>query len=295
MPNDEMICSVYGVGSTADADNIELLATASSSFRTFENYVRKKFRAVVPGEIGGEVAAVAMAQLLGLKVVDADLVGGRAVPNIDMDVFNLYNLSITPLAVVVDTGEILVLDKIRKPELIEKSVRSFVKLYGRAGFLVGYSLSGREAKRILPRGTISRSIKLGEAICRARQRNKDPLDAIVRLSGGREVLRGSITKIELKNKAGFLVGRVSLRGKLSGKRVTARVLVKNENIALVLSKKQAVVLPDLIVLVNPDTGRAYHNAELKKGAEVGVISIPALPIWKSARGLKIMNTDVLGV
>ncbi len=59
----------------------------------------------------------------------------------------------------------------------------------------------------------------------------------------------------------------------------------NENHVTLLDGKPYVFSPDLIMMVDPETGEAYTNTEIKAGDPVAVLGCKAYPAFRSAKAI----------
>src|SRR3989338_753976 len=75
------LVSVYGVGDPSQvAGSFDTLVRRAID--AYEQHTAIRIAGLIPGEIGAEVLAFQAAACLGLPVVDSDLVGGRAAPEV---------------------------------------------------------------------------------------------------------------------------------------------------------------------------------------------------------------------
>ena len=280
------VCTAYGVGSTADAQNIDIKTLAQKAFREFSNISKQKISAIVPGEVGGETTALVLGALLDIPILDADLVGGRAVPNIEMDVFTLNDIPLTPIVVASDGGKVLIISEKISAQEIERQVREFVSTNGKSGLLVGYGISGKQAKKILPKNTISRSAETGKNL------KGDSAEQLSRLLGARYIGPGMITKSSLQSIDGFVQGEIEIT---SLHNTLYAVRVKNEFISLQNNGDVIGAVPDSILIVDTEQLQGVHSSSVKLGMSVNIYLLPGMKMWKSKRGLEIMGPEAFNI
>ena len=75
-----------------------------------------------------------------------------------------------------------------------------------------------------------------------------------------------------------------------------RIWFKNENLISWLDDRPYITCPDLITILDPETGYALSNFtdEINPGREVAVIAIKAPEIWRTDRGLELLSPRYFG-
>ena len=97
-------------------------------------------------------------------------------------------------------------------------------------------------------------------------------------------MSGKVVAAELKVEGGFLQGYYFLNTSLG----RAKVYVKNENIALWIKDKPAVLPPDLIIMIGED-GYPVFNSWLEESMNLHVIAAAFHPTWRIESGLKLLG------
>ncbi|KAK5393581.1 hypothetical protein LTR79_009249 [Exophiala xenobiotica] len=145
--------------------------------------------------------------------------------------------------------------------------------------------------------TVSLAWWIGRAI--ALEKNiTDKASRIVEAVGGSEsakiLAEGKITSVERVLKTGHTYGVVEVDGTLSdGSKSTVRVPFKNENAFVEATDSEGKVsvlaaVPDLIVVLDAETGCGLLTPEFKYGLRVIILAIAASPRWTDTpRGLEL--------
>ena len=115
----------------------------------------------VTGPIKGLTAAQA-----GLPVLDGDGMG-RAFPELQMVTFTLHGVSATPMVVVDDKGNSILLECIDN-RWTERLARTATIEMGGSVLITLYPMSGEVAKRAAVRGTLTLARRLGEILRESR-------------------------------------------------------------------------------------------------------------------------------
>lgn len=123
---------------------------------------------IIPWEIWWELTAIEMANELDLKLVNWDLVWWRAVPEISMDCFWVFKKQISPVVLVWENEEILIL-KNCSAGVLEKISREFSENTWWSVWLIWYLISVKDAKKILPKKSVENNLEIWEIFLSKKQ------------------------------------------------------------------------------------------------------------------------------
>jgi DUF917 family protein len=255
--------------------------------------------AVMPIEIGASNTAAALDAgiRLGRTVPDADC-AGRAIPAIDCTLAAIHGLVRAPLALVDYYGDVIDVAEsanIGRMEAIAKMVAAAT--LGRVGS-AGMAMSAADAKRCLPQGTLSSALAAGRALRAARTAGGDVISGLVdRIPGSTCLFRGRLSSTNWDNATGYMVGFHHIEGSGPWDGKTMRIFFKNENHLAWIDDRPVAMSPDLIELMDPETGEPLVNTFLQPGrdlAAVGIVRRPELDtqIAISALGPKRWGFDM---
>jgi uncharacterized protein len=238
-------------------------------------------KCVMPGEIGGmnTMVPIYVAAKRNVPVLDADG-NGRAVPELATGLYPIYGIPTSPLIIANKEGDIISayladpLD-VGKAETI---VRNAAISYGMLAAFATWVVNVGTVRRCLVCNSVSKAEAIGRAIRLAKVSGKDPSREIIEITEGREILRGTIKKIEVKSEEGFDFGTVTIEGLGADKERTIVIDVKNENIIAWEQGSPLIMVPDLIVMMTID-GTPLSNVDTREGMEVVVLGIPAPKPW----------------
>lgn len=288
---DDCLCTVYAIG--ASGKGKKNYRAFLSAIKHLEEAVAVPIRGVVPGEIGSEVNAVWVASELGIPIVDADMVGGRAVPEEQMDVFGIYDIPSTPVAVVNEQGDVLLVKVAQDPVVLEDVYRAFAIASGGYCYLAGRPLRQTDAKRILPTGTMSRALRAGEELRRC-QSPEQAIEALSRICGTSLLAVGVVAENVLRDEPGFLSGTLRILGTEAFGGHVFDLHYKNENTIFLRDSEYVCSVPDLLSLLDARSLMPIPNAKVREGMSVLVLGTPALPVWQSARGISLCGPAHFG-
>ncbi len=263
---DDILISAYGVGDPSDIpDNFEELVNVG--FKKFQRLTGCDIKGIIPGEIGAEGLAFQIGQYMEIPVVDSDLVGGRAAPEVQLDVFNLFDLDITPILLIAANGENLFLEGEHRANKIEKISRKFFDDNGSSGILIGYKINAKKYKQFAMANTLSQALEIGKLL------SKKKLETLKEQFSMDAVYSGVVKDVLLESKGGFLIGEIILEN--------AKVKIKNENIVFI-SDNEKINAPDLLIFLDKEYN-PIHNTQMKSqiNKEVILLHKKAQGYWQS--------------
>jgi hypothetical protein len=265
------------------------------SVQALSEYLGRAFDAMITGELGGASVADAfyVAAVLGLPVVDADS-AGRSVPEFEESMFYLHGLPPAPLAVVNEIGDTAVLTKVASDQRAEAFTRALAMASRNQVWVVSHALPWRQLREAAIPGAISQSWSIGTALREAREAGADGATAVARAGGGRVAFRGTVTKSEWQDVKGFTVGETTLAGLDGDTGTTYRIWFKNENLVTWRDGVPALTCPDLICVLDGDSGEPVTNPNARVGQRLAVIGLPAPASWRTADGLKVLSPRHFG-
>lgn len=237
---------------------------------------------LMPGEIGGlnTITPLYVASQKGVPVVDADG-NGRAVPELSTGLYPIYKIPTIPLVLANKAGDVLVaylkdpLDTASAEMIARTAAISFGMLAAFATWIVDKAT----IKKYLVAGSISKSEEVGRAMRVSRGSGRDVVKEVLTITGGKEIFRGEIKKIETRTVEGFDFARTTITGTGDYKNKTLDIDSKNENMIAWQDGKPVAMVPDLMAMVMTE-GQPLTNADTKEGMEIAIIGIPAPEPWR---------------
>ncbi len=255
-------------------------------------------------EIGGLqcVFPLMLAAEAGLPVLDGDGMG-RAFPELQMTTFSIYGTTHgLPHALSGDRGLLPFPDVPAPPAdappeppgiRFERAVRKVCTEEGGLIYLTS-AFDQKSLSRTMVRGSISLALRIGRAIEGAREKHRDPVAAIVEAGQGIQFVAGKIFDVERKFKAGHDWGTVRIEGVDHDRGRNAEVAFKNEYLILHADGEVTATVPDLIMLVETDTGIPVSTDILRPGLRVTVLGLPASPLLRTPAALRSVGPAAFG-
>jgi len=261
-----------------------------------EKYIGENIPGIVSIEYGGMNTAVAMstAARLGKFIVDADA-AGRAVPDLQFSTFYISRVPIYPLAVASEIGDIGVFERFADDFRAEEVVRAIAVVSGGMVGMTDHPCRGRDLKSSVIPGALSYARKIGKAQRTAIEKGLNPIKEIITAGNGFHLFDGVVKRdTEWKIENGFTYGTIEMDGIGNYKDHNMKIWFKNENMICWLNDEVLATPPDLICVVDIKTGYPITNPHCKKDMKVSVLGFKAPEIWRTERGLSILNPRFFG-
>jgi uncharacterized protein len=268
---------------------------ALKPLRAMEQHLGRRFRAVMAVEIGGCNAfqPLLVAAASGLPVVDADAMG-RAFPEAQMQSFAIADLAMCPHAVADIRDNAVVITNAASWRWLERTRRKICTEFGSVATTCQAPRTGAEIKRYGILGTVSHAIELGREVQRARAAHEDPVAALLRATRGVSLFRGKIADVQRETTEGFLRGMTRIAGIDADAGSRFDIAFQNEFSVGWRDGSVAVTTPDLICVLDTDTGEAIGTETLRYGQRVTVVAMPSPPIHRTPKGLEHVGPHAFG-
>ncbi|QFT76107.1 DUF917 domain-containing protein [Erythrobacter sp. THAF29] len=303
--SDRVACP-YGLASLAETseemqarlDAIEnrVEEPVQAAFETLERHLGQKFAGVIMGEIGPLSLAegLSIAARLGVPALDADTVG-RAVPEINQHSVKVAGIPLTPISAATPFGDELVVETLGDPTRAEDILRSIAVVSRECG-VTDSPITGAQAKAegTLVTGSLGLAGQIGKAVREAKAAGSDPIEAAREAGDGYLLFTGTVSDFDWRDEDGFLVGEVRLNGTGDFADQSFSTGVKNEH--LVARRDGAVIAtcPDLISIIDVESGDGIVNPGYERGQRVAVLGFRCDPLWRSEAGLAVFSPRYFG-
>jgi DUF917 family protein len=264
------------------------------AFRKLERLLGRRIDAVLCGEAGGmnSTTPFVVAAATGRPLVDGDGMG-RAYPELQMVTFTLHGVAATPMVLADDKGNSVVLETIDN-KWTERLARSCTVDMGGSALLAFYPMSGAVAKRAVVRGTLGLAAALGRTLRESRAAHADPVAAIAAKLGAQHVFDGRVADVERRTEGGFARGAARFEGLEAARGHRFRIAFQNEFLVLERDGVPLATTPDLIILLDRDTGAPVTTESLKFGLRVACIVAPGPAQWRTPEGLALIGPRYFG-
>lgn len=289
LADDSLVIASAMIGApTVTAEKCISGEDAIAAVRAVEEIIGRKADAIVSGEIGGlnALLPVMTAARMGLPIVDADGCG-RAVPGIDMTAWNASGIATGPVVIVNDHLDRVVIAS-EDPNRAEFIVRGAVSAMGLSVMSAMYAMSGQELKAHSVLGTMSIVYRIGASI--KATSNSAPIERLLAYLRSTPhynrcglLASGKIVKVVRETKAAFAIGKIDIR---EASLDTATLIFQNEYLQLTRGDQCLATVPDVISLVDAETGYPIAAESARFGQRVAVIGTSAPEVLRSERAIK---------
>lgn len=276
-----------------------------NAFTKLEKYMNCKFQVTIPFEAGGvnSTVAYAIAGELGIPVVDVDGMN-RAFPELQQTSWAAAGSNASPVASADDRGNVTIIDTNNDNLMAEAVARRAAMAYGGISWIATYPLTGKEIKEKSILNSQSIAWEIGKTVFKARANHEDPIDNIItnlkktRNVESYRVFNGKIVDIQREfggeASKGFSLGKVVMEGIGSYKGQRAVIDFQNEWLRVKIDGITRCLPPDLITILDNETGEPIRTDIMKYGYRGSILLIPAHERMRTENGLKLFGPSHFG-
>lgn len=300
LADDAFVVPIGNVG--APTVSLELLPSideASKTIEAFEAHVGRKVDAVASFEIGGGNSLIPLVAAAGkgLPVVDGDGMG-RALPEAQMMSYAIAGVKPTP-ALAYDYAGNLATFETDSTEVYERHIRSFAMAAGGMITTAEHAMTGAQLKQSVIPGTLSFSVALGRTLRENRGQAEGllaPLQAIFASSIYGQchmIYQGKVTDKATRIIGGYDIGEATIEP-FDNIAAPLKVSIKNEYLLVSQGDRVIATVPDLIVIVDYETGTPINAERLRYGHRVAVFAVGCPAFYRTAEALKVVAPRCFG-
>ena len=284
---------------------VEKLPNASAmiaSMQRVEKELGRKFNCIIPLEAGGINATIPLvvAARLGLPVVDGDGMG-RAFPEFQMTTFNIYSADVNPFVMSDDFGNTVLLNTDAAIRT-ERYGRPVCVQMGGIAQCASYPMSGPVMRDTCVPRTVSLAIEIGAALRNARSAGtEDVCEALVSYFKTSNpprfasvIFDGKVQDILRETTEGFAVGK-TLIAALDDSDREMLITFQNEFSRASIGEQTLAIVPDLITVLDRETGEPITTESLGYGQRVKVVAIAATSNMRSPEALNLIGPRAFGI
>ena len=292
LPDDVWVGEVGGIGApVVGVEKIEQGGECYRAMRAVEDAARVRMSALISAEIGGanSMEPVITAAQSGLPVIDGDGMG-RAFPEVQMSTFMIYGAKPSPSAIADEKGNVVVFRDVIDMYWLETFARGIaVNMGAAAGFAIAPMRMDFVRRTAVP-GTVTQAITIGHAVLDARAKRQNVIERVSAATGATVFFIGKVTDVRRELVGGFARGRAIITGINDYAGSEAQIAIQNENLVLWVDGVPKVVVPDLIMNLELDTGEPITTEILR----LATIGLPAHDLLKTPRALEVVGPKAFG-
>lgn len=295
LADDDLILPVAMMGApTVMLEKLPSGTEAKKALEMLASSLGRPVKAVMSIEAGGlnSTIPIAVAAEQGLPLVDADGMG-RAFPELQMVTFTLHGLSATPMALADDKGNAVVMNTITN-KWTERLARVLTVEMGGAALIALYPMTGKQLREAALPGTMSLLTKIGKAAREARHAKADPVEAVRSIMHGFRLFHGKVTDVQRRTEGGFVRGVALLDGLNEQAGTPLTLEFQNEHLIARQGERVLASVPDLICVLDAESGDPITTETMRFGMRVVVLGLPCHPQWRTPAGLELVGPRYFG-
>jgi uncharacterized protein len=260
------------------------------AFEALQERLGRTITHVVPAEIGGlnSTTPIATAARTRLPLVDADGMG-RAFPEVHMVTPTIYGIAATPMALADDKGNAAIIETVDNP-WTERLARAIAVEMGCTALIALFAMTGAQLREAMIPGTLSTAEELGRLVRTA----GDPIAAVLERLRGVRLFGGKVADVERRTVAGFARGEARIEGTGEDAGATLALRFQNEHLYAARDGEVLATTPDLIFVLDAETGEPITTEDLRYGFRVAVLAAPCDERWRTDRGLELVGPRYFG-
>lgn len=296
LPDDAWIGEVGGIGApVVGVEKIEQGEECYRAMRAVEETAGVKMSALICAEIGGanSMEPVITAAQAGLPVIDGDGMG-RAFPEVQMTTFFIYGAASAPAAISDDKGNTVIFRDVQDMYWLERFARDTSVAMGAAAGLAIAPMRMDFVRRTAVPGTMTQALQIGRTVLDARKRRLNVVDRVIATTGATLFFTGKITDIHRELKGGFARGTAKIAGSGDWQGSEGRIAIQNENLVLWVDGTPVIMVPDLIINLDLETGEPITTEVLRYGQRVAVIGLPVHDLMKTPEAMAVVGPQAFG-
>jgi len=202
---------------------------------------------------------------------------------------SIGDISATPMSVSDEKGNSVFLDTVDN-EWAETFARTTSIEMGGACMIATYPHTGAELRRHAILDSMSYARDIGETIRTAKSRSADPVEELLELTDGYQLFTGKVVDVERRTEGGFAVGEATIDGLRDYEGRELYLDFQNEHLVARDSEHGVLAsVPDLISVLDAETGDPITTEGLTYGHRVRVVGVPCSEKWRTDEGLALVG------
>lgn len=296
LDDDDLVAVVSNMGAPlVGQERLSDPAFSAKPVRMMEDYLGRKFRAVMSVEIGGGNAfqSLLVSAVTGLPMVDADAMG-RAFPEAQMTSFAIADLPMFPLTLADIRDNEVIVARAASWKWMERISRKACTEVGSIAATCKAPRSGREVKEHGILDTTTKAIRIGRVVREARRRHEDPVAALLKSENGILMFKGKVHDLQRQATEGFLRGKAHIEGLDEDRGSTFDLEFQNEFAVGWRDGDVVVTTPDIICVMDSVSGEAIGTESIRYGQRVSVVALPSPEQLLTPKGLDHVGPRAFG-
>lgn len=293
--DDVLIVPTSMIGApTVMVEKIPAEGQVTKALELIEQTLGRNVAATMPIEVGGvnSIIPLVVAAEKGIPVIDADAMG-RAFPEAQMVTFYLDGHSPAPTSMTDERGNGVIMYPV-DGVMSERLARAVTIQMGGSASMCDYPLSGKEVKQSAIPGTLTLAQEIGALLRTARHQETNPVRMLLDKLNGYELFEGKTVDIRRRTEGGFAKGEALFEGIASCKNRSMTLCFQNEHLIALEAGQPLATTPDLLAVLDRETGMPITTEGLKYGARVSIVAFPCHEKWRTDKGIETVGPRYFG-
>ncbi|MGE7905812.1 DUF917 domain-containing protein [Peribacillus sp. NPDC094092] len=295
LENDQLVVPVSGMGApTVTIEKIPAENEVTAPLEALEKVLGRKVDVVMPIEIGGinSLYPIIAAAKKELPILDADSMG-RAFPEAQMVTFHLDGFEPSPVTMADEKGNTVVIYP-KDGVWSERLARALTIEMGGSASVCDYSLFGSDIKTTVIPYTLTLAEKIGEYLLDNKGKEHLGIQKMLEELKGYRLFEGKIADIERHLSGGFTRGSARFEGIRNDQGREFTLFFQNEHLVAKEGEQLLCSTPDLIAVLDAETGFPITTERMKYGARVLVVAFPCHEKWRTLKGIETAGPRYFG-
>ncbi|MCH0565187.1 MULTISPECIES: DUF917 domain-containing protein [unclassified Streptomyces] len=298
--DDDFIVPIAQMGApTVAVEKMPAGTEPVAALRAVERHLGRTATATIPVECGGinSMIPLLVACQTGLPVVDGDGMG-RAFPELQMKTFAAYGVPGSPMVLVGERGETVVVDTGSDDKRMEWLARGITMRLGGAALIAEFTMTGAQVRRTAIRRTLTLALRIGRTLREAREAHEPPVAALARTIADtdyrhlRVLFTGKVTDVERRTDGGFAQGCATFASFEDNSEL--RLTFRNEFLIGEVDGEVVCTVPDLICVLDADNCEPITTESLAYGQRATVLGIGTPPVMRTPEALAAFGPQAFG-
>lgn len=295
LKDDDLVIPVSMIGApSVMAEKIPSIYGVKKALEAIEESLGQKATAVMPIEIGGvnSLIPILVAAEKKIPILDADAMG-RAFPEAQMVTFHLNGLQPNIVSMADERENTVVFHPI-DGNWSEKLARAITIQMGGSAAMCDYVLPGKMIKKSAIPNTLSLAKEIGKILSSSYVEEGTAVQRMIERLKGYHIITGKITHIERNVQEGFTKGHLNVEGieYYAGRSIT--LYFQNEQLLAMENGQPVAITPDLISILDKETGYPITTEALKYSERVHVVAFPCHDKWRTVNGIRTAGPKYFG-
>ncbi|SNR89007.1 hypothetical protein SAMN06265360_12824 [Haloechinothrix alba] len=261
---------------------------------TVEQQIGQPCAAVLPVQLGAFNTMIPLiaAARLGLPCIDADIMR-RCFPAVEMTLFMLAGIRPSPVF-MVDMWGMGTMFATQRDDVVSTLIRTSLPHLGMVALISTYTVTAEDCARFGARRALTDCASIGRLLRSTSSHDLASYGDFLRYCSGRVEFSGIVIDLVRDWREGTPHGTITLEA-VEGPARLMRLEHQHENLVAAVDGELVVTVPDVIALIDVESGVVMQSADVVEGQRLLVIAIPTDARWHTPAGLELVGPQAFGL